>query len=72
MVERKTKTLKVRCVSDKYGNFRYNKIYLAEAMSRHIGGEKLYSNYRITDEDGDYYTIQSKDLGKIFLIVPEL
>ena len=63
-----TPTIRVRCISKKCGNFEYNKIYTAEA-----GGKlkTLYTDFKIKDEDGDYFTIHEDDLGRLFLIIPE-
>ena len=60
--------IRVRCISKKYGNFEYNKIYTAEARMR---GEEYYTDYRIIDEDGDYYTLHEEAIGRIFLKIPE-
>lgn len=67
-VERTTPAIKVRCISNKYSNFKCNKIYEAEARGKR---DTLYTDYKIVDEDGDYYTIHMQDLGKLFLIIPE-
>ena len=67
-VESPNRILRFRCISKKYGNFTYNKIYTAEAGSKHIHGGN-YSDFRVTDEDGDYYTVYDTDLGKLFLIL---
>ena len=63
-----TPVIKVRCISSKYNNFEYNKIYEAEA--RYIQ-DTLYSDFMVIDEDGDYYTLHEQDLGRLFLIIPE-
>lgn len=60
--------IRVRCISKKYGNFEYNKIYTAEAGGK---TKTLYTDFRITDEDGDYYILHEEDLGKLFLLIPE-
>lgn len=67
-VESHKEVLRFRCITKKYGNFIYNKIYTAEASSKHIHGGN-YSDFRVTDEDGDYYTVYDNDLGKLFLML---
>lgn len=69
-IESPNKTLKVRCTTKRSGNFIYNKVYVAVAHSKHIGGGN-YADFRIEDEDGDYYTIYEYDLGRLFSFVSD-
>lgn len=49
---------KVHCLEKRYGNFEYGKVYEAESrMVKGLGKYKQPAEFRITDEDGDYYTI---------------
>jgi hypothetical protein len=54
------------CISNKYGNFTKGKLYkvIVEARNRLCEA----TNYRITDDDGDWYSIGKNDIGKIFEI----
>ena len=65
-VESPYKVLRFRCISKKYGNFINNKIYTAEAHASKIN-RTIFTDYKVTDEDGDYYTVYNTDLGKLFL-----
>lgn len=50
--------MKVLCLEKRYGNFTYGKIYEAEPLAtKGLGKNKQLANFRITDDDGDYYTI---------------
>jgi hypothetical protein len=53
------KTLKkVKCVSDMYGNFTYNKVYEAVPFAtKGLGEYKQLADFRIEDDDGDLYTV---------------
>lgn len=49
----------VLCLEKRYGNFTYGKIY--EAIPHTIRNTtKEPTNFRITDDDGDFYTIAEK------------
>jgi hypothetical protein len=47
---------KVRCLWKNVGNFVYGKIYDAECWSVYAS-TKEPASFRVTDEDGDNYTI---------------
>ena len=68
-VAKTTPVIKVRCISRSYSNFEYNKIYEAEARGKR---GTLYTDYKITDEGGEFFTIMEQDLGKLFLLIPEV
>lgn len=52
------KTKKVRYLKKGYSNLQQDKIYVAEASSiMGLGANKQFARYRITDEEGDYYTV---------------
>ena len=61
--------VKVRWVSKKYGNFVYNKVYKAVARSRGIVKPYVYTDFKITDEDGDLYTLDERDKGSKYFII---
>lgn len=66
-----TQVVNFLCISSKYGNFTKGKIYRGEAHSRVVGMKsgRMYSNYRIIDDDGDGYGIDQSDMGKLFKAV---
>ncbi|PGP20970.1 hypothetical protein COA01_15640 [Bacillus cereus] len=52
------KIKKVRYLKKGYSNLQQDKIYEAEAYSIiGLGANKQFARYRITDEEGDYYTV---------------
>ncbi|MCU7667521.1 hypothetical protein [Bacillus thuringiensis] len=52
------KIKKVRCFKKGYTNLQQGKIYDAEAFSSmKLGANNHFARYRITDEEGDYYTV---------------
>lgn len=59
-------TLFAQWITDKYSNFIKGKVYKAEATGKNGYG---YTSFRITDEDGDYYTLDQSRLGKDFIFV---
>lgn len=61
-----TDTLEFKCISNKYGNFIKDKIYIGKATGRRL--DKQYTDFFIHDEDDDKYYINSKDLNKLFII----
>ena len=72
-IESFEETLLVKCTKDKYGNFKYGKTYVAESTMTHIGkskhyGKTVYTGFKVTDEDGDYYSLTAKDLVTIFVL----
>lgn len=69
LVVRPIPVIRVRCITDKYSNFTYNKIYEAEARGKTA---TLYTDFKVIDEDGDLYTIHESALGRLFLIIPEV
>ncbi|MEJ1517611.1 hypothetical protein R3O67_30820 [Bacillus cereus] len=49
---------KVRYLKKGYSNLQYGKTYDAEAYATiGLGANKQYARYRITDEEGNYYTV---------------
>lgn len=54
---------KVKCLKKRYANFIYGKTYTAEPMGFKVK-TNMPVNFRIKDEDGDYYTV-AKDLNNI-------
>lgn len=49
---------KVLCLEKRYGNFTYGKVYEATpGFTKGLGKYKQPAEFRITDDDGDYYTI---------------
>lgn len=64
---RNTSEIYLKCITNKFGNFIYGKIYKADAWShnKHMG----YSTFKITDEDGDLYMITEREIGKWFIEV---
>ena len=62
-------TLMIRWVSKKYGNFVYNKLYEARAKARSIKAPYVYADFYIKDEDGDYYTLDERDRGKLYYVL---
>lgn len=67
-IEAKVKMFKIKWISSKFGNFKKDKVYIADAQFIHKKS-KIYSGFRITDEDGDYYRLDAKDVGKYFVIL---
>ena len=55
--------IQIRWVYKKYGNILCNKVYEATAMARGIVKPYVYTNFKITDEDGGYYTLDERDRG---------
>lgn len=68
-IKDKRESFYIQWISDKYGNFVKDKYYKATAKSRH-GKSGMFCDFRITDEDGDYYTLDAKDIEKKFRIIP--
>ena len=65
--------LKLRCTTDKIGNFTNNKVYYA--IGRPLGTAKpttVWTQYQFDDDDGDTYTLDTRDLCKRFLITDRL
>lgn len=65
--------LKLRCTTQKIGNFTYNRVYYA--IGRPLGTAKpttVWTQYQFDDDDGDTYTLDTRDLGKWFLITDRL
>lgn len=46
-----------KCITNKYGKFKLDKVYEARALYYRIL-DKSPTEFKITDEDGDYYTIE--------------
>lgn len=55
------------CTTSKFGNFTKNKEYPVSVYGRHLDGTP--GNFRITDDDHDYYTIRDTDIGRIFEVL---
>lgn len=65
-----TPTIQIVWLHSKYSNLKKGKIYVASAKFFSGKGEnRVYTGYRITDEDGDYYTLDKKRLGRDFDVV---
>ena len=62
-----TEVIKVQWLHDKYGNFIKGKVYEAVAYARMLNGR--YTDYKITDEDGDTFTLSDRMVGKDFIIL---
>ena len=60
--------LHIQWLSRKYGNFTCGKIYLAVAKGKHIS-KNQYSNYNITDDEGDNVTLDERFLNKKYKIL---
>ena len=57
----------LKCKTDKYANFIKDKVYEAKAHFRCSNG--WYTGFKVTDEDGDYYTITKQSIIKMFYLV---
>lgn len=52
----------VLCLEKRYANFIYGKVYAARARAfKGLGAFRQPTDYYITDEDGDYYTISETE-----------
>ena len=47
----------VRCLEKRYGNFTYGKVYEAKPKARTNGKPSREVDYRVLDDEGDYYTV---------------
>lgn len=63
-----TDTIQIQWLSDKYANFIKDKIYTSTGPFQHIGS-KQYTDFRITDEDGDYYTLNPEHVNQRYRIL---
>jgi hypothetical protein len=64
--ESENETIKLRCILKCSGNFIYKKIYEVKALSRKRG---KYTDYMMSDEDGDYRPVFARDIGVLFEII---
>lgn len=63
-----TNTIQIKWLSGKFGNFIKDKVYTATTPFQHINN-KLWTGFRITDEDGDFYTLDATHAGQRYLIL---
>lgn len=68
-VKCKVKEMELLCTKSKYGNFVEGKTYKAVAFATMGKGVNVeYTHFKITDEDGDYYSIKEEhfwDMGPL-------
>lgn len=68
MLSDKRKEIEVLWLHSKYGNFTKDKTYHANARYSDIKGD-MFTGFVITDEDGDLYTLNEKQIGKDFIVL---
>ena len=70
MIKDKRETFSIKWLHSKYGNFKKDKIYVSNAQFiTGKGDNRLYTGFRIKDEDGDFYTLNADRIGKDFIIL---
>lgn len=68
LVSDTTDTLQIQWLHDKYGNFIKDKIYEAHARSHYIKNGP-YTDFVITDEDGDLYRLSGNRCEKDYKVL---
>lgn len=67
-LESEKNTLSIQWLSGKYCNFTKDKIYEAHPQARRIKNGP-YHDFRITDDEGDLYSLDKRDLGRKYRII---
>lgn len=67
MLESPKENLSAKCITDKYGNFKKDKIYPAHSRFQKLSG--VFSGFLVTDEDGDNYTLTEDCIHRVFELV---
>lgn len=62
------KKLIIKWLSDKYGNFTKDKLYVATPRWQRTGDEHLWSGFQITDDEGDRVSLDACDQDKKWTI----
>lgn len=61
-------SLTVQWLTDKFCNFTKNKTYKAKPQSKGIGKNAPYHDFRITDDEGDAYSLNKRDINKKYQV----
>lgn len=66
-------TILFKCISDKIANYQKDKLYLGVGVKKGTDpNHKVYTDYRCIDEDQDLFTIDRRDIGRVFVVVRKI